>query len=858
MKRKLLSIFLAAVMVLGTVSLSSCGKDKSVELSGGENGKSAYDLAVENGYKGTVQEWLASLAGENGKVGEKGERGESAYELAVKNGYTGTEIQWLASLAGEAGVAGKNGANGKSAYELAVEKGYTGTEAQWLASLIGPKGDTGAAGAKGDKGDTGAAGDKGDKGDKGDTGAAGSNGKSAYELACENGYTGTLAAWLDSLVGQQGTQGEKGEKGDKGDKGDTGLQGEKGDKGDAGMNGANGVDGKSAYELACENGFEGTIAQWLASLVGEKGEMGAAGTNGVDGINGADGKSAYELAVEKGYVGDVQTWLSSLVGEKGAKGDKGDAGNDGKNGKSAYELAVDSGYTGTVEEWLDSLSHGSKGDKGDAGKTAYEIAVENGFVGSIADWLDSLIGATGAQGLQGEKGETGAAGANGMDGKSAYDLAKDTGYTGSLTEWLASLIGAKGDQGIKGDQGVKGDKGDKGDKGQRGDAGVNGVDGKSAYELAVENGETRSLQDWLQSLVGKDAYGVAVANGYSGTVEQWLLSLKGADGVSITSVALDANGHLLVFLSDRVTALDVGKVVGEKGETGAKGADGSDGTNGADGVSIVGASIQDGSLYLLLSSGNQIYAGVLPKGDKGDKGDTGVGIADAAINANGHLILTLTDGTTKDAGKVTGGSTASTTFTVTFKDWDGTVLKTESVVSGGSATAPASPARAGYTFAGWDKAFDCITGNTVITATYTASTTPALEVSSKTASAGANKVAIAVSLKNNPGFLTMALKIDYDSSALTLTKASNGSDFSDYNLTAPKNKVSGCKAAWFATDLPEEILDGDILLLQFTVLADAQNGSYPITISCPSDGSTVDGSKTEFAISSATGYITVN
>lgn len=186
------------------------------------------------------------------------------------------------------------------------------------------------------------------------------------------------------------------------------------------------------------------------------------------------------------------------------------------------------------------------------------------------------------------------------------------------------------------------------------------------------------------------------------------------------------------------------------------------------------------------------------------------------------------------------------------------VLKTESVVSGGSATAPASPARAGYTFAGWDKAFDCITGNTVITATYTASTTPALEVSSKTASAGATKVAIAVSLKNNPGFLTMALKIDYDSSALTLTKASNGSDFSDYNFTAPKNKVSGCKAAWFATDLPEEILDGDILLLQFTVLADAQNGSYPITISCPSDGSTVDGSKTEFAISSATGYITVN
>ncbi len=38
-----------------------------------------------------------------------------------------------------------------------------------------------------------------------------------------------------------------------------------------------------------------------------------------------------------------------------------------------------------------------------------------------------------------------------------------------------------------------------------------------------------------------------------------------------------------------------------------------------------------------------------------------------------------------------------TTFTVTFKDWDDTVLDTQEVEPGGSATAPNDPEREGYT-----------------------------------------------------------------------------------------------------------------------------------------------------------------
>ncbi len=50
---------------------------------------------------------------------------------------------------------------------------------------------------------------------------------------------------------------------EKGEKGDVG---EKGEKGDIGEKGEAGTNGKSAYELAVENGFEGTEIEWLESL----------------------------------------------------------------------------------------------------------------------------------------------------------------------------------------------------------------------------------------------------------------------------------------------------------------------------------------------------------------------------------------------------------------------------------------------------------------------------------------------------------------------------------------------------------------------------------------------------------------
>ncbi len=62
--------------------------------------------------------------------------------------------------------------------------------------------------------------------------------------------------------------------------------------------------------------------------------------------------------------------------------------------------------------------------------------------------------------------------------------------------------------------------------------------------------------------------------------------------------------------------------------------------------------------------------------------------------------------------------TQTTKYTVTFKDWDGKVLKTQKVEKGKAATAPANPTRANYTFTGWDKSFSKVTSDLVVTATY--------------------------------------------------------------------------------------------------------------------------------------------
>jgi len=57
-------------------------------------------------------------------------------------------------------------------------------------------------------------------------------------------------------------------------------------------------------------------------------------------------------------------------------------------------------------------------------------------------------------------------------------------------------------------------------------------------------------------------------------------------------------------------------------------------------------------------------------------------------------------------------------YRITFKDWDGSVIKARNVAYGSAASTPPDPSRAGYTFTGWNQTFDFIKGHTTVTATY--------------------------------------------------------------------------------------------------------------------------------------------
>ena len=76
--------------------------------------------------------------------------------------------------------------------------------------------------------------------------------------------------------------------------------------------GANGKDGCSAYEIAIENGFVGTAAEWLESLKGMN------GVDGKDGVPGKDGKDG-------------------LPGKEGTNGKDGLPGKDGRDGRDGKD-----------------------------------------------------------------------------------------------------------------------------------------------------------------------------------------------------------------------------------------------------------------------------------------------------------------------------------------------------------------------------------------------------------------------------------------------------------------------------------------------------------------------------------------
>jgi hypothetical protein len=126
--------------------------------------------------------------------------------------------------------------------------------------------------------------------------------------------------------------------------------------------------------------------------MGPAGPAGETGATGPAGPAGADGESAYELAVQQGYVGTLDAWLLSLKGADGRDGIDGAVGPMGPAGPAGETGAT--GATGPMGP------QGEVGPKGETGAT--------GPAG--ADGAQGIQGEPGPQGIQGPVGPAGEAG----------------------------------------------------------------------------------------------------------------------------------------------------------------------------------------------------------------------------------------------------------------------------------------------------------------------------------------------------------------------------------------------------------------------------------------------------------------
>ena len=143
------------------------------------------------------------------------------------------------------------------------------------------------------------------------------------------------------------------------------------------LSGAQGIQGLSAYQVAVQHGFEGTEAEWLISLKGEKGETGS-GLNlkgeldsetelpqeGVSGDAWLISGNLYVYVGENGNVESNPKWsnVGSIQGPAGPTGPKGEQGEPGPKGEPGANGAP--GVQGPKGD------PGEKGEKGDPGSDA--------------------------------------------------------------------------------------------------------------------------------------------------------------------------------------------------------------------------------------------------------------------------------------------------------------------------------------------------------------------------------------------------------------------------------------------------------------------------------------------------------
>ena len=151
--------------------------------------------------------------------------------------------------------------------------------------------------------------------------------------------------------------------------------------------GPKGADGKSAYEIAKENGYTGTKEEWLQSLKGERGPAGPEGPRGQDGSVGPQGIRGFQ----------------GVQGIQGPPGERGSPFNIHRTYRTKEELQAD---TSVPEGRMAVVASSNPDTDEDNGRL---------YVRTATGW-DFLLDLSGVKGIQGPEGPPGPQGIQGPEG----------------------------------------------------------------------------------------------------------------------------------------------------------------------------------------------------------------------------------------------------------------------------------------------------------------------------------------------------------------------------------------------------------------------------------------------------------
>ena len=358
---------------------------------------------------------------------------------------------------------------------------------------------------------------------------------------------------------------------------------------------------------------------------------------------------AHYRADEAPYIGSNGNWWvgGTDTGVKAA----GDDGKPGKDGETPYIGENGNWWIGFTDTKVKAAgTDGKDGEKGEDGETPYIGENGNWWIGET-DTGVKAVGTDGADGTNGADGLTPSIGENG----NWWIGTTDTGVKAAGTD---GTNGTNGADGLTPSMGENGNwwigETDTGVK-AAGTDGTNGTNGADGLTPSIgENGnwwigetDTGVKAAGTDGADGKD--GADGTNGVDGRTPQlkigddnlWYVSYD--NGQNWESLNVKATGEMGATgaQGEKGDKGDQGEqgiqgVQGEKGDAGADGASGQNGTNGINGKN--GVNGQDGQ------NGQD--------GKDGQDGTAGRGIDNAMIDNDGYLILTMTDGTTINAGLV--------------------------------------------------------------------------------------------------------------------------------------------------------------------------------------------------------------